>query len=80
MGPFFCVLLIGTEDDVGILPRTMDMLFKTIGGRLYYKMDLKPIRWRDYIKLTEDQVREETALKNSLLHLTKEVGDYLIKK
>lgn len=58
----------------------MDMLFKTIGGRLYYKMDLKPIRWRDYIKLTEDQVREETALKNSLLHLTKEVGDYLIKK
>jgi len=73
-------LLIGTEDDAGILPRTMDMLFKTIGGRLYYKMDLKPIRWRDYIKLTEDQVREETALKNSLLHLTKEVGDYLIKK
>lgn len=43
-------------------------------------MDLKPIRWRDYIKLTEDQVREETALKNSLLRLTKEVGDYLIKK
>jgi len=80
LGPFFCVLLIGTEDDAGILPRTMDMLFKTIGGRLYYKMDLKPIRWRDYIKLTEDQVREETALKNSLLHLTKEVGDYLIKK
>lgn len=73
-------MLIGTEDDAGILPRTMDMLFKTIGGRLYYKMDLKPIRWRDYIKLTEDQVREETALKNSLLHLTKEVGDYLIKK
>lgn len=65
----------GTEDDVGILPRTMDMLFKTIGGRLYSKMDLKPIRWRDYIKLTKDQVREETALKNSLLRLTKEV-DY----
>uniref|UniRef100_A0A803YSP3 Kinesin motor domain-containing protein n=1 Tax=Meleagris gallopavo TaxID=9103 RepID=A0A803YSP3_MELGA len=70
----------GTEDDVGILPRTMDMLFKTIGGRLYTKMDLKPIRWRDYIKLTKDQVREETALKNSLLRLTKEVGDYFTKK
>ncbi|XP_048803164.1 kinesin-like protein KIF20B [Lagopus muta] len=63
----------GTEDDVGILPRTMDMLFKTIGGRLYTKMDLKPIRWRDYLKLTKDQVREEAALKNSLLRLTKEV-------
>ncbi|XP_065602739.1 kinesin-like protein KIF20B [Cyrtonyx montezumae] len=63
----------GTEGDVGILPRTMDMLFKTIGGRLYTKMDLKPIRWRDYIKLTKGQVREETAIKNSLLRLTKEV-------
>uniref|UniRef100_A0A8C9FRW8 Kinesin family member 20B n=1 Tax=Pavo cristatus TaxID=9049 RepID=A0A8C9FRW8_PAVCR len=63
----------GTEDDVGILPRTMDMLFKTIGGRLYSKMDLKPIRWRDYIKLTKDEVREETAVKNSLLRLTKEI-------
>lgn len=74
------LLLTGTEDDVGILPRTMDMLFKTIGGRLYTKMDLKPIRWRDYLKLTKDQVREEAALKNSLLRLTKEVGDYFIKK
>ncbi|XP_072196291.1 kinesin-like protein KIF20B [Excalfactoria chinensis] len=63
----------GTEDDAGILPRTMDTLFKTIGGRLYTKMDLKPARWRDYIKLTNEEVREETALKNSLLRLTKEV-------
>lgn len=78
--PFFCVLLTGTEDDVGILPRTMDMLFKTVGGRLYTKMDLKPIRWRDYVKLTNDKVREEIALKNSLLRLTKEVGNYFIKK
>uniref|UniRef100_A0A8C2U642 Kinesin motor domain-containing protein n=1 Tax=Coturnix japonica TaxID=93934 RepID=A0A8C2U642_COTJA len=66
----------GTEDDVGILPRTMDMLFKTVGGRLYTKMDLKPIRWRDYVKLTNDKVREEIALKNSLLRLTKEVDHH----
>ncbi|NXW92385.1 KI20B protein, partial [Alopecoenas beccarii] len=62
----------GTEDDVGILPRTMDMLFKSIQGKLYTAMDLKPHRCRDYIKLTKDQVREETAIKNSILHLTKE--------
>ncbi|NXY64101.1 KI20B protein, partial [Callaeas wilsoni] len=62
----------GTEDDVGILPRTMDMLFKSIQGRLYTAMDLKPYRCRDYIKLTENQVREETAIKNSLLRLIKE--------
>ncbi|XP_062436013.1 kinesin-like protein KIF20B [Rhea pennata] len=63
----------GTEDDVGILPRTMDMLFKSIQGKLYTAMDLKPHRCRDYIKLTKDQVREETAIKNSILRLTKEV-------
>ncbi|NXO16441.1 KI20B protein, partial [Oriolus oriolus] len=62
----------GTEDDVGILPRTMDMLFKSIQGKLYTAMDLKPYRCRDYIKLTENQVREETAIKNSLLRLIKE--------
>ncbi|NXA26064.1 KI20B protein, partial [Ibidorhyncha struthersii] len=64
----------GTEDDVGILPRTMDMLFKSIQGKLYTAMDLKPHRCRDYIKLTKDQVREETAIKNSILRLTKEAA------
>ncbi|KAM9549791.1 kinesin-like protein KIF20B isoform 2-T2 [Guaruba guarouba] len=63
----------GTEDDVGILPRTMDMLFKSIQGKLYTAMDLKPHRCKDYIKLTKDQVREEIAIKNSILRLTKEV-------
>ncbi|NWJ03845.1 KI20B protein, partial [Crypturellus undulatus] len=67
----------GTEDDVGILPRTMDMLFKNIQGKLYTAMDLKPHRCRDYIKLTKDQVREETAIKNSILRLTKEVRGLL---
>ncbi|XP_074448584.1 kinesin-like protein KIF20B isoform X2 [Larus michahellis] len=61
------------EDDVGILPRTMDMLFKSIQGKLYTAMDIKPQRCRDYIKLTKDQVREEIAIKNSILRLTKEV-------
>ncbi|NXM36673.1 KI20B protein, partial [Oxyruncus cristatus] len=62
----------GTEDDVGILPRALDLLFKRIQGKLYTAMDLKPHRCRDYIKLTENQVREETAIKNSLLRLIKE--------
>ncbi|NWU62416.1 KI20B protein, partial [Pterocles burchelli] len=66
----------GTEDDIGILPRTMDMVFKSIQGKLYTAMDLKPHRCRDYIKLTKEQVREETAIKNSLLRLTKEVEEH----
>ncbi|XP_056209051.1 kinesin-like protein KIF20B isoform X1 [Falco biarmicus] len=63
----------GTEDDAGILPRAMDLLFKSIQGKLYTTMDIKPHRCRDYIKLTKDQVREETSIKNSILELTKEV-------
>ncbi|XP_018766334.3 kinesin-like protein KIF20B [Serinus canaria] len=70
----------GTEDDGGILPRTMDMLFKSIQGKLYTAMDLKPYRCRDYIKLTENQVREETAVKNSLLRLIKEVDHQINTK
>uniref|UniRef100_A0A8D0EJR0 Kinesin motor domain-containing protein n=1 Tax=Strix occidentalis caurina TaxID=311401 RepID=A0A8D0EJR0_STROC len=66
----------GTEDDIGILPRTMDMLFKSIQGRLYTAMDFKPHRCRDYIRLTRDQVKEETAIKNSILRLTKEVEEH----
>lgn len=73
---FLLYVLSGTEDDVGILPRTMDMLFKSIQGKLYTAMDLKPYRCRDYIKLTENQVREETAIKNSLLRLIKEVEEH----
>ncbi|NXF03769.1 KI20B protein, partial [Smithornis capensis] len=63
----------GTDDDVGILPRAMDLLFKNIQENLYTAMDLKPHRCRDYVKLTESQVREETAVKNSLLRLIKEI-------
>ncbi|RLW03989.1 hypothetical protein DV515_00005968 [Chloebia gouldiae] len=70
----------GTEDDVGILPRTMDMLFKSIQGKLYTAMDLKPYRCRDYIKLTENQVKEETAIKNSLLRLVKEVDHQTVNR
>lgn len=73
---FLLYVLSGTEDDVGILPRTMDMLFKSIQGKLYTAMDLKPYRCRDYIKLTENQVKEETAFKNSLLRLIKEVEEH----
>uniref|UniRef100_A0A8C3TEU5 Kinesin family member 20B n=1 Tax=Chelydra serpentina TaxID=8475 RepID=A0A8C3TEU5_CHESE len=63
----------GTEADIGILPRTMDMLFKSIHGKLYPDMDFKPLRCRDYIRLTKEQVREEVAVKNSILRLMKEV-------
>ncbi|NXN08439.1 KI20B protein, partial [Indicator maculatus] len=68
----------GTENDGGILPRTMDMLFKSIHGKLYTAMDLKPHRCRDYIRLNKEQVREENAIKNSMLGLSKEVQEHFL--
>uniref|UniRef100_A0A8D0G066 Kinesin family member 20B n=1 Tax=Sphenodon punctatus TaxID=8508 RepID=A0A8D0G066_SPHPU len=68
----------GTEDDIGILPRSLDMLFKNIQGKIYPDMDLKPHRCRDYVRLTKEQVKEEIAVKSSVLRLIKETvhNDY----
>ncbi|XP_027695678.1 kinesin-like protein KIF20B isoform X2 [Vombatus ursinus] len=64
----------GTEENTGILPRTMNMLFHTIQDKLYQKMDLKPHRCRDYVRLSSDQMKEEVAIKNALLRQIKEVA------
>ncbi|XP_063817749.1 kinesin-like protein KIF20B isoform X2 [Pseudophryne corroboree] len=63
----------GTKDDAGILPRSMEMLFNTIEGKVYNKMDIKPHRCRDYVRLTKEQVKTEAAFKNGVLRHTKEV-------
>ncbi|XP_053548893.1 kinesin-like protein KIF20B [Bombina bombina] len=65
----------GTKTDAGILPRSMNLLFDAIKGNVYLKMDLKPHRCRDYVRLTKEQVKVETALKNSILRQYKEVYD-----
>ncbi|XP_075697323.1 kinesin-like protein KIF20B isoform X2 [Rhinoderma darwinii] len=63
----------GTKDDAGILPRSMEMLFNSIQGKVYYKMDIKPHKCRDYIRLTKEQMRTENAFKNGVLRHMKEV-------
>ncbi|XP_078499046.1 kinesin-like protein KIF20B isoform X2 [Lissotriton helveticus] len=63
----------GTPDHHGILPRSMKMLFSSIQNRHYSRMDLKPHRSRDFVRLTKEQVKKEIAIKNAVLRLTKEV-------
>ncbi|XP_053244653.1 kinesin-like protein KIF20B isoform X2 [Podarcis raffonei] len=65
----------GTNEDGGILPRALEMLFKRIQGKLYSEMDLKPHRCREHRRLTKEEIREEMSVKCSLLRLIKEV-DY----
>ncbi|KAF6109371.1 kinesin family member 20B [Phyllostomus discolor] len=62
----------GTEENIGILPRTLNVLFDSLQGRLYTKMNLKPHRSREYIRLSPDQEKEEIASKSALLRQVKE--------
>ncbi|XP_058840978.1 kinesin-like protein KIF20B isoform X2 [Acipenser ruthenus] len=64
---------LGPGNDMGILPRSLNMLFKSIDDKLYENMDLKPQRCREHIGLTKEQQSEEIANKNAILRLIKEV-------
>ncbi|XP_068817550.1 kinesin-like protein KIF20B isoform X3 [Capricornis sumatraensis] len=62
----------GTEENTGILPRTLNVLFDSLQERLYTKMNLKPHRSREYLRLSPDQEKEEVASKSALLRQIKE--------
>ena len=70
------ILVIGTEENTGILPRTLNVLFDSLQERLYTKMNLKPHRSREYLRLSPDQEKEEVASKSALLRQIKEVWEY----
>ncbi|OBS78284.1 hypothetical protein A6R68_19327, partial [Neotoma lepida] len=63
----------GTEENIGILPRTLNVLFDSLQERLYTKMNFKPHRCREYLRLSPDQEKEESANKSALLRQIKEV-------
>ncbi|XP_006880468.1 PREDICTED: kinesin-like protein KIF20B [Elephantulus edwardii] len=64
----------GTEENIGILPRTLNVLFGSLRERLYTKMNLKPHRSRECLQLSPDQEKEEIANKNALLRQIKEIA------
>uniref|UniRef100_A0A8C7QDH6 Kinesin family member 20Bb n=1 Tax=Oncorhynchus mykiss TaxID=8022 RepID=A0A8C7QDH6_ONCMY len=66
--------LLGPESDGGILPRSLNVIFNSIEGRVYTRNDIKPHRCRDFTRLTKFQQDEETTNKLNLLRLSKESG------
>ncbi|NXK59440.1 KI20A protein, partial [Sylvietta virens] len=70
----------GTSKDLGILPRSLDVIFNHIRGRHYLKMNLKPYLSNDVKKLEDEQVKQEEALKTAILASLKEVSDQMILK
>ncbi|NWY10501.1 KI20A protein, partial [Aphelocoma coerulescens] len=70
----------GTSKDLGILPRSLDVIFNHIRGRHYLKMNFKPYLSNDVKKLEDEQVKQEEALKTAILATLKEVSDQMLHK
>ncbi|XP_009073111.1 PREDICTED: kinesin-like protein KIF20A [Acanthisitta chloris] len=62
----------GTSKDLGILPRSLDVIFNHIRGRHYLKMNFKPYLSNDVKKLEDAQVKQEEAIKTAILASLKE--------
>ncbi|XP_078087331.1 kinesin-like protein KIF20A [Mustelus asterias] len=62
----------GSRRDNGILPRSLAVVFSSIQGKLYPRMDLKPHLCNDVIKLDNKMVRQEELKKLSLLGVVRE--------
>ncbi|XP_031660728.1 kinesin-like protein KIF20B isoform X3 [Oncorhynchus kisutch] len=63
---------LGTETNAGILPRSLNVIFNSIEGRVYNQITIKPQRCREFIRLTKDQQSEEATNKRNLFRLLKE--------
>ncbi|NWT71519.1 KI20A protein, partial [Prunella himalayana] len=70
----------GTSKDLGILPRSLDVIFNHIRGRHYLKMNFKPYLSNDVKKLEDEQVKQEEALKTAILASLKEVSEQMLLK
>ncbi|KFV96971.1 PREDICTED: kinesin-like protein KIF20A [Eurypyga helias] len=57
----------GSSKDGGILPRSLAVIFNSVGDRLYQAMDLKPFHSNEVIWLESRQVRQEETKKQTML-------------
>ncbi|NWX49761.1 KI20A protein, partial [Steatornis caripensis] len=57
----------GSNKDGGILPRSLTVIFNSVGDQLYKAMDLKPYLSNEAIWLDSRQVRQEESKKQTIL-------------
>ncbi|XP_052821444.1 kinesin-like protein KIF20B isoform X3 [Mya arenaria] len=62
----------GNPKDAGILPRALDVLFNSIGGRQWEGMNLKPQMFVDVTRLSQEQEQQEIKIKESILKLSQD--------
>ncbi|KAM9365003.1 kinesin-like protein KIF20B [Pholidichthys leucotaenia] len=63
---------LGPDTDVGILPRSLNVIFSSIHGKVFSDMSLKPHRCREFMRLSKEQLVEEALFKRNLLRQFKE--------
>nr|XP_054606408.1 kinesin-like protein KIF20B [Nothobranchius furzeri] len=63
---------LGPDSDAGILPRSLGVIFSSIGEKIFTGMCIKPHRCREFSKLSWEQQAEEALFKRSLLRQFKE--------
>ncbi|XP_047673502.1 kinesin-like protein KIF20A isoform X2 [Tachysurus fulvidraco] len=63
---------LGPESDGGIVPRSLNVIFNSIVGRVYTQNNIKPQRCVEFTRLTKDQQEEDTKIKKNLLRRFKE--------
>lgn len=63
---------LGPESDGGILPRSLNVIFNSIEGRIYSQNNIKPLRCVDFTRLTKEQQDEDATNKRNLLRRFKD--------
>ncbi|NXD76376.1 KI20A protein, partial [Halcyon senegalensis] len=61
----------GSNKDGGILPRSLAVIFNSVGNRLYQAMDLKPslsseVIWLDSRQVQQEETKKQTVLRGGL--------------
>ncbi|XP_037784671.1 kinesin-like protein KIF20A [Penaeus monodon] len=64
----------GTPNDAGILPRTLEVLFNTVGEQQYEPNDLKPRYFCGVLRLEENDIRKEEEKKEKIFKITSDLG------
>lgn len=63
---------LGPESDGGILPRSLNVIFNSIEGKIYLQNNIKPHQCVDFTRLTKEQQDGETTNKRNLLRRFKD--------
>ncbi|KAJ3610947.1 hypothetical protein NHX12_023037 [Muraenolepis orangiensis] len=63
---------LGLDGDAGLLPRSLQLVFSSVGDHVSPHMGVKPQRCREFSRLTQEQQTEEALAKRNLLRQLKE--------